>query len=113
MTFDARRNFALSAIAVAPTPAASGLTLELVVGGGALMPAPPFNATCCPRGAMPSALNAEIVRVETITGDSVKLSARGQDGTPARQIEEGWTFAQTITAGDFEQLQAAIEALTP
>jgi hypothetical protein len=112
MSFDARRNFAISSIAVAPTPAGSGLVLSLLAGGGALMPEPPFNATCWPPGVNPTAANAEIVRVASIEGDTVTLSKRGEEDTAALQIAEGWWFAQTITAGDIGQLQAAIEGKT-
>jgi hypothetical protein len=112
VSIDARKNFALSSIAVAPSPPGSGLILELIIGGGALMPAAPFSATCWPAGVPPLASNAEIVRVEAIEGDTVTLSARGQDGTSAQPIGPGWQFAQMITASDLEQLQAAIESET-
>ena len=112
MSIDARRNFALSSVAVAPTPAASGLALDLVIGGGALMPTPPFNAVCWPEGAMPLASNAEIMRVGSITGDSVALSARGQEGTSAQQIAVGWQFADMLTAKTIEDLKNMVEAET-
>jgi hypothetical protein len=75
------------------------------------MPVAPFSATCWPPGVMPLAVNAEIVRVEEIEGDTVTLSARGVE-TSAQLIGPGWQFAQMITAGDFEQLQTLIEAET-
>lgn len=113
MSVDARKNFALSSVAVAPAPAASGLTLDLAIGGGALMPTPPFNATVWPEDVMPSDSNAEIVRVESITGDSVVLSARAAEQPAiARSIAVGWQFADMLTAKTIEDLKSMIEAET-
>src|ERR1700694_1488155 len=107
---DARKNFALATVAVAPSPAATGLALALGAGQGALMPTPPFNATCWPAGVVPLVGNAEIVRVESITGDRVALSGRGQEGTSAQMIEAGWQFANMLTAKTISDLQALAEA---
>ncbi len=113
MSIDARRNFALSSVAVAPTPAGSGLALDLDIGGGSLMPTPPFNAVCWPEGVMPSVSNAEIVRVESITGDSVLLSERAaEEPRIAQQIAAGWQFADMLTAKTIEDLKAMIETET-
>jgi hypothetical protein len=112
MSIDARRNFAVSTVAVAPSPASTGLALTLAVGGGALMPASAFNAVCWPPGVQPSASNAEIVRVESITGNSVALSGRGQEETPAKSIEAGWQFADALTAKTIEDIKKLIEELT-
>ena len=109
MSIDARRNFALSAVAVAPSPPGSGLALVLNAGGGEIMPEPPFNATVWPPGVMPTASNAEIVRVESISQDSVALSAREEEETSAKQIEPGWQFADMLTAKTIEDLKILIE----
>jgi hypothetical protein len=110
LPIDARANFALSFIEVGPSPPGSGLTLTLIAGGAALMPATPFNATCWPPGVAPSRQNAEIVRVSNITGSAVTLSARAQESTSAQEIEAGWQFANMLTAGTITSLAEAITA---
>lgn len=112
MTIDARKNFALGTIAVAPSPAASGLALILAAGQGLLMPTSAFNATVWPPGVMPTKANAEIVRVESISGDIVTISARGQEETQAKPIEAGWQFGDMLTAKTVDDLKAAIEGAT-
>lgn len=110
MGVDGHKNFALAPIAVAPAPALSGLVLTLQAGGGALMPTTAFDAPCWPPGVAPSAGNAEIVRVSSIVGDVVTLSARAQQGTVAKSIEAGWQFANMLTAKTIDDLVAMIEA---
>ena len=43
--FDAHANFPYSTVAIAPSPATSGLTVRLHAGDGDKMPATPFHAT--------------------------------------------------------------------
>ncbi len=113
MSVDARINFGLSAIAVAPSPAGSGLALTLEAGGGAQFASIcPFNATCWPPGVMPTRANAEIIRVESVSGDKLALVDRGQEGTGAQAIEPGWQFADMLTAKTIEDLKALVEAET-
>jgi hypothetical protein len=113
VSVDARINFGLSTVAVPPSPAGSGLALTLQAGGGAQFAAIcPFNATCWPPGVMPSRANAEIIRVESVSGDELALSGRGQEGTSAQQIEPGWQFADMLTAKTIEDLKLLIEAET-
>jgi hypothetical protein len=111
MSVDARINFGLSAIAVAPAPPGSGLALTLEAGGGTQFASIcPFNAVCWPPGVSPSKANAEIVRVESISGDKLALLGRGQESTSAQQIEPGWQFADMLTAKTIEDLKVMIEA---
>ena len=84
-TFDAHANFAYGTVLTAPSPALSGTTLVLSAGGGALMPAAPFNATVWPAGVGPIASNAEIVRVTNVVGDTLTI-VRAQEGTAAIAI---------------------------
>jgi len=93
---DAHKNFPYSTVLTAPSPASSGTSLVLASGGGALMPAPPFNATVCPTGAQPLAANAEIVRVTDITTDTLTI-VRQQEGTSARTIVVGDQIAAAVT----------------
>jgi hypothetical protein len=53
MPFDAHKNLAVSLVAIAPVPAASGVTLDVSPGTGARFPAAPFNAAIWPAGCAP------------------------------------------------------------
>ena len=67
--FDQHKNFAVSLVAIAPSPGRSGTSLGVSAGEGSLFPATPFNATVWPQGVEATAANAEIVRVTDITTD--------------------------------------------
>lgn len=114
---DTHKNFPYSTVATAPTPASSGTSLVLAAGGGALMPAVPFNAVIWPVSVQPLASNAEIVRVTQIATDTLTIT-RIQEGTSARTVVVGDQFAAAITAKtltDAEQVQpstASTQALT-
>lgn len=94
---DAHNNFAYSLVATAPVPAASGTSLVVTAGQGALFPTPPFNVTVWPTGTMPLSTNAEIVRVTVRVGDTFTI-VRTQESTSARTIVVGDQIAETITA---------------
>ena|SRR3990167_1189532 len=94
---DAHANFAVSLVATAPTPAASGTSLVVTAGEGTRFPAVSFNATVWPAGAQPTPANAEIVRVSNIATDTFTI-ARAQESTSARTIVVGDQIAATITA---------------
>lgn len=94
---DAHKNFAYSTVATAPSPAASGTSLVVASGQGALFPAVPFNATIWPTGVQPTAANAEIVRVTNISTDTFTIT-RTQEGSSARTVVVGDQIAATITA---------------
>ena len=98
MALDGYKNFAWGTVAVAPSPATSGLTLTLGTGEGANLPTPPFNATIWPTGNDASKANAEIARVSGVAGDVVTFSARAQESSTARAIAVGDRFGATITA---------------
>ena len=94
---DLHANFAYSLVATAPTPAASGTSLVVTAGQGALFPTVPFNATVWPAGAQPLSTNAEIVRVTNISTDTFTIT-RTQESTLARTIVVGDQIAATVTA---------------
>jgi len=94
---DAHKNFAYSTVLTAPNPALSGTSLVLAAGGGALMPAAPFNVTVWPKDVQPLASNASIERVTAIAGDTLTI-IRTQEGSSAREIVVGDQVAATITA---------------
>lgn len=102
---DAHKNFAYSTVAVAPTPAASGVTLDVAAGTGTLFPAVPFNATVWPTGVQPTAANAEIVRVTNIATDTFTVT-RTQESTSARTVIVGDQIAATVTAKTLTDVEA-------
>lgn len=93
---DAHKNFAYSTVLTAPSPAASGTSLVLAAGGGALMPAVPFNAVVWALASLPLVTTAEVVRVANIAGDTLTI-VRQQEGSSARTIVVGDQFAAAIT----------------
>jgi hypothetical protein len=107
MAFDAHKNFAVSSVAVAPSPAASGTSLTVASGDGARFPAAPFNGTVCPAQALATPANAEIVRVTAIAGDVLTI-VRAQEGTTARAIAIGDLIAATITAKTVTDLESGV-----
>ena len=94
---DKHKNFAISAVATAPSPASSGTSLVVTAGQGSRFPTPPFNATVWPSGATPDPSNAEIVRVTAISTDTLTIT-RQAESTSARSIVVGDQIAATITA---------------
>jgi hypothetical protein len=91
------KNFAYSRVVVAPSPATTGISLEITSGDGSLFPDTPFNATVWPVGEIPLSTNAEIVTVTDSTGDILTI-VRQQEGTSARSIVIGDRISATITA---------------
>lgn len=99
MALDGYKNLALGQVATAPSPPTTGLSLALQPGQGSYFPAPPFNCTVWPASAVPTPLNAEIIRVTAMSGDTFTTIARTQEtalGGPAT--------ARTITVGDYVAL---------
>jgi len=102
---DAHKNFAVTDVSVAPSPATSGTSLT--VTDASVFPATPFNATICPTGTIPTPANAEIVRVTNIAGNVLTIT-RTQEGTSARTVIVGDLIACTATAKVFTDIEAAI-----
>lgn len=110
MAYDPHGNLSYGAVAVAPSPAASGVSLTLSAGQGADFPAPGaqgYNVTIWPAGVAPLRSNAEIARVTGKTGDVLTI-VRAQEGTSARTILVGDQIANTVTAKVFEDIENAI-----
>src|SRR5438046_600591 len=105
MSFDAHGNFIGSTVAVAPSPADSGLTLTVASGDGAIFPTPPFNCTVNGTGT------PEIVRVTSIVGDVLTIQ-RSQEGTAARAIAIADAIAVTITAKAVTDIEAAVDVVS-
>jgi len=104
---DAHANFAISAVATAPSPATSGTSLVVTASEGARFPAVPFNATIWPSNATPTPANAEIVRVTARTTDTLTI-VRAQEGTSARSVVVGDLIAATITKKTLDDIEASM-----
>lgn len=104
--YDAHKNFAFSSVTVPPSPALSGLALQVTAGDGALFPAVPFNAVVFPAAADPSSANAEIVRVTLIAVDTLTI-VRAQEGSALRSIQVGDRIMNAITAKALTDIEAA------
>ena len=94
---DDHANLATSTVAVAPSPAASGATLEVETGHGARFPTPPFDLSISPEGEYPDPSNTEIARCTSITDDELTLT-RAQYGTSARTVVVGDRVVAAITS---------------
>ena len=109
-TFDAHKNFAVTQVLTAPSPAISGTSLVVSTGGGALFPAAPFNCVVYPSATYPLNTSAEIVRVTSIVGDTLTI-VRAQEGSSARTIIVGDTIGNVTSAKVFTDIENAINAL--
>ena len=97
MAFDAHKNLAVATVATPPSPPTSGSGVGVNASEGGRFPAVPFNATVWPAAQPPTPVNAEVVRVTAIAGDTLTIT-RAQEGTTARSIVAGDLIAATITA---------------
>jgi hypothetical protein len=105
MAYDAHKNFAYSTVAVAPSPASSGTSMEVPSGHGTRYPTPPFNGSVWPIGTVPTPVNAELVRVTAIVGDVLTI-VRAQEGSSARSIIVGDQFAAAISAKTLTDIES-------
>src|SRR5262245_29619540 len=105
MAFDAHKNFAISAVTVAPSPPTTGTSLTVTTGEGALFPAVPFNATVTPPNVLSTSANSEIVRATARTGDVFTIT-RIRENSFARSIVVGDLFVASVTAKAFQDLEA-------
>ena len=106
-TFQAHANLAWSTVVTPPSPATSGTTLTVTAGQGALFPVTPFNALVAPANTVPTTLNAEIVTVTNVTGDTLTIT-RAQESTTAQAIAAGYVIADAITAKTITDIETAI-----
>ncbi len=109
---DDHKNFAYSTIVTAPSPAASGTSLTVVMEQARLFPDVPFNATVWPTGVQPISTNAEIIRVTDRT-DNVFTIERAQESTSARTILVGDQIAATLTAKTLTDAEASMVTYAP
>ncbi len=110
--FDAHKNFAVSTVATAPSPATSGTSLVVTTGSGARFPTPPFNATIRPAGSAATTANAEIVRVTGVSTDTFTI-VRTQEGTSARSIQVGDAILATVTVKSLTDVEDTFPLYRP
>src|SRR3990167_7014689 len=104
---DAHGNLAYSLIVTAPSPADTGTSLVVTAGQGTRFPATPFNATIWPAGPIPAPANAEIVRVTTVSTDTLTIT-RAQESTTARSVIIGDKIANTVTVKTLTDVETDI-----
>jgi hypothetical protein len=92
---DPYKNFAVSTVATAPSPATTGTSLAVEAGNGTYF-SEGANAVVCPAGEQPTWSNAEIVRITAISTDTFTIT-REQESTSARTIAVGDVIFQGIT----------------
>lgn len=109
MSFEVHRNFAFSTVAVAPSPATSGLTLTVASGHGGRFSST-MKVVVCPAGTAPDSGNAEVTDIASIAGDVLTLGTRGLDGSSARAIVAGDQIFAPILASYLAALEAALGA---
>lgn len=97
-----KKNFTISTVATAPSPATSGTSLVVASGDGSLF-AVNEPAIIFPVNNQPLVANAEIVMVTDVTTDTLTIT-RTQESTSARTIVEGDIIIQGITAKDWNDL---------
>lgn len=112
MSFDARKNFAYSTVAVAPTPSSTGGSLGVQAATGALFPAAPFNAIVWPANTNPTAVNAEIVRVTNVSTDTFTIT-RHQEGSSAINIGVGYQIMDAVTDKTLSDIEATFSSYVP
>lgn len=112
ISFDAKKNFAYSVVAVAPAPAASGTSLEVAPGDGSKFPTPPFNAVIWPTGVQPTTTNAEVVRVTAIATDTLTIT-RAQESSVARSVIVNDQIAANVTAKSLTDIETALRTASP
>ena len=93
------KDYATSTIAVAPSPADSGTSLQVESGHGGRFPATPFYVTVHPPSEFPTLDNAEKLEVTARTDDTLTV-LRAQGSTTAKSIEAGWRISNSLFLAD-------------
>jgi hypothetical protein len=115
-TYDQHPLFAYSTVAVAPSPATTGGSLDVASSGDGALFAPGasggVNAVVWPAGARPLVSNAEIVRITGRSGATLTLDTSGgrnKEGTSSRTIVVGDQIAIAITPKALTDIQSFLD----
>lgn len=103
----ALKDYAISTVVTAPSPATSGTTLTVTTGHGTRFGAVPFYATLVPEGQLPTLDNAEKVKVTAISTDTLTI-VRAQDGTTAKSVAAGWLVVGAVFQKDVTPTEVAV-----
>ena len=95
------KNWAVSAVATAPSPAASGTSLVVTAGHGVRF-ARGF-ATVNPVTTEPTPLNAELIFIDSVATDTLTI-VRAQESSTARTIVVGDEIRMGLPAGQWDSL---------
>lgn len=106
---DSHENFSYARVAVAPSPADSGTELDVVLDSDTVFPNVPFNATVWPVDTIPLRTNAEIIRVTSVSGETLTIE-RGAEASNVREIVAGDQLAATITKQTLTDIEALVGA---
>jgi hypothetical protein len=110
IVFDQHANLWQSLVAVAPSPATSGVSLTVTAGDGADLPAAPFDLVVSPAGVAPLRTNAEIIRIGVVTGDVLSGITRGPLAVDPGGINRTIVVGDVIALSDTMKLWTDIEA---
>jgi hypothetical protein len=120
MAFDPHANLAYATVTTAPSPADSGLTIEIVNADAAQFPDPAtageYNCTDWAAQEIPIRSNSEIIRITAKAAASAPRAAthtlltieRAQESSLARSIIVGDQLAITITKKVIDDIENAI-----
>lgn len=97
----ARKNFATSLVATAPSPATSGTSLVVTAAEGSRFSSDdlPVYATAHPANEIPTLDNAEVVQITAISTDTLTI-VRAQKGTSAKSIDTDYRVLEAIYSED-------------
>ncbi len=107
-TFHGKVNGCYGQISVAPSPVTTGQVFTFSPIGSAVFPAVPFVLTVWPADVGGLNSNMELILVTAVTGFQVTACTRGYEGSTPRTILVGDQAGNTITAGDIDMMQDAI-----
>lgn len=110
--FKKHTNLGKSLVAVAPSPATTGLTLTVTSGEGALFPASgEFVIALTPPGQSATPTNTEFALVTSRSGDVFNLRRAYEGPAPAQSVAVGWQVANVISAGVLAAIESAITSI--
>lgn len=97
----ARKNFATSLVATAPSPATSGTSLVVTAAEGSRFSSDdlPVYATAHPANEVPTLDNSEVVQITGVSTDTLTI-VRAQKGTSAKSIDTTYRISEAIYSED-------------
>jgi hypothetical protein len=103
------KDFAVGTVKTAPSPATTGVTLELQAGEAARMPAVPFYATATPPGQLTTLDTSEKILVTAKdTTTNIITFTRAQAPTTAMAIGTNWIISNSIYTDDVTSSSIAL-----